>query len=585
MSSLSIKYYTFLNRHSLSYSELLDTFKDENNNLRTWATQYDFINNNLDTTLTKYPKYLRYSNIINFNNSTYNQNKIINATDMSYDQLSNAINDPKVYTLLSNINNYADNYDDLYKEYVFQKNYTEGLSDYYYKNLFVNNYSSDYYYKNISVLLSDSFDNFLTKTQRSSLERQSFFHIYFFKSLLSHIFEEKSNLKRTLLINSDDLDIDFDITSIFENSSIYEEIIKVILINQYQFSKLSNSFLNDITSDSNIVSSINNIKDAFNDYLAARSSSFKNDLIVTLFDFFNNKSSFDFFNKSYYLNSIFNFIGINRLTYRLYNNSDVANEFQNLAITTIDYVSTLTEFEEQILDFHESSLNNFYSLKQYFYILYLTRGNYNKFINSIDAIISTYVYNVIRPSDIYYFNNFAHLNALFDSWLNNFYYNNFNRYLRSNYNNEKQLLLVDENTSKFAFIYEIYKIIETFISSDECSAAILNFQDKVFSYLRSRGLVEDNIDWCSSLTPIKVYLMAFLKDILHDFDVSSLTKYLETSIQETDFTYFESKDDFIAFSKDFSAHKSNYMYLFFENFVKSLASSIFNGVVHNLYKK
>ena len=586
MSSLSIKYYTFLNRHSLSYGDILDTFKDENTNLRNWSTQHDFINSNIDNTLIRYPKYLRYNNVINFNNSTYNQNKIINTTTISYDQLTKAITDSNVYVLLSNINNYASNYDDLNKEYIFQKNYFTSISDYYNKNLFTYNYLSNDYYKNISVLLNNSYDTYLTRVLRSTLDKQSFFHLYFLKSLISYIFEEKCNLKNILLTNITDLDIDFDISSIFTNTDIYEEIIKVILINQYQFTKLSTGFLNTIKSDSNITTSINDIKDAFNDFLAARSDEFKLNLVTTLFDFFNNKSSFDFFNKIFNSSSVFNFTGINRLTHQLYANSDVTNEFRNLSVTSVDYVSTLTDFEQQIVSFHEASLNNFYSLKQYFYTLYLVRDNYEKFINSINHVASTYVYNVIRTSDIYYFNNFAHLENLFNDWLNNFYYNNFERYLQANYIATKQQLSVTQDISKFAFIYEIYKIIEEFIASEECEAAILNFQDKIFSYLRARGLVEETVDWCSVITPIKVYLMSFLKDIIHDFeDTTLITTYLVNSISETTYSYFESKDDFIDFATHFSSLHSENMYLFFENFLKSLAGSLFSKAIHDLYKK
>ena len=584
MSSLSVKYYTFLNRHSLSYSDLLNTFKDENNNLRNWATQHDFINSNLDSLLIKYPKYLRYLNIINFNSSTYNQNKIINATTMSYEQLNKTITDSDIYVLLSNINNYANNYDDLNKEYVFQKNYLTILSNYYDKNLFVYNYLSSDYYKNISTLFNSNYDIYLTRIQRATLDKQSFFHLYFLKNFINYIFEEKCNLKSVLLTNIDDLNIDFDISNIV-SSSIYEEIIKVILINQYQYTKLSNSFLNDIKSNDNVINSVNNIRDAFNNFLAARSTEFKLNLVTTLFDFFNNVSSYNFFNKIFNLQNIFNFNKINQLTYYLYS-SNVIEDFHNLTLTQSDYTLTLNDFEQQILSFHESALNNFYSLKQYFCTLYLVRDNFDKFINSIDKVASSYVYNTIRTSDIYYFNNFSHLKNLFNGWVNGFYYINFKKYFESEYSASNQQLSVNQDTSKFAFIYEIYKIIEEFIASEECEAAILNFQDKIFSYLRSRGLVEEMVDWCSVITPIKVYLMSFLKDIVHDFeDTTLITTYLVNSISETTYSYFESKDDFIDFATHFSSLHSENMYLFFENFLKSLAGSLFSKAIHDLYKK
>jgi hypothetical protein len=586
VSTLSIRYYNFLKKYTLDFDTIIDNLKTDNSNIRYWSTQFDFINCQLQDLIQYYPKYLNYTSIIDYNTTRYNQNKIYNATSMSYDQIVNYLNKSESYRVLNIIKRFPTKYDDFVKEVSFQDNYVKNYSDIYDKDLFIYNYDSDDYSSNFSYLLSsDSLD--LSYYQYSILDKQSFFHMYFLISLMNHILKEKCTLENKLLNSLDDFIFEPSIESIFDNQfeTIIGDIVNIILINQYSFNDLKESFRTSILEDSDLIDSVNELKTSFQSYIENNIDTYKYNIVKDYFDIFTHAFNFDYTGKIFNSSSFFNFVGLNSLTYQLYDVSSL-NDFENIRLTESEFALSLTDFEQQILQYHQASLNEITSLKNYLYILYLFRDQFEKFINSIDYVISTYVFDNIRLSDIYYFNNFSHMADLFKQWLNYIYYETLSRSLPLEINTTKFNTFADDNTniSKFSLIKSTYSLIEDYIQTDEFKEILLNIQNNLYTYLKASGYVDKNVDWCSCELPLKIYVASLFKDLVHDLEYDSITDYAKLCIDDSSFNYFDDSDDFITFSEEFIDRKAANMFSFYESFVTSSTAGIFSKAVHDIYR-
>ncbi len=587
MGSLSTKYYLFNKIHGVDYTNILNNIKQDNLNLKTWSTQYDFINCDTQDLLQYYPKYPIYTKLIDYNIKKYNQNKIFNSSTMSVEQLHNSIVDDNMIIKYNNVRTIPETLSDINKELVFQNHYYYNYDQIYNKNLFIYNYKNVDYFQDYSDLLAREYDSFISNYQYSILERQSFFHLYFFKSLLNHIFEQRSDLKKVLNLNIDKFDQDVDITTTVNNhqTELINDVIKIITSHQYGFTNNSNSFISSFQSKQPLVNSITNIITLFNNYV--NQTNLKERIINSFNDFFTNSTSFDFLSKIFNSTQIFDFIGLNSLTFQLYSQSTLS-DFENLRILQTEYASTLTLFENQIIIYHETALNDFYTIKQCFYLLYLFRNRFEKFINIINQVSSSYVSNNIRLDDIYYFNKFTHLADLLRRWANFINYPIFDSKWRSYFNSTYQKSFLDKNkdTIKFAFIYEIYDIIENFIETDEFSNYLVKIQKHIFDHLRSIGLIERDVDWCSCDFPLKTYFKAFLKNIVHDdeyFTVDNMFDFITTQLDSTKYSYFSDYDDFITYIYLFNENYAYYMFEFYKSFVTSMNSNVFANAIHDVY--
>lgn len=585
MSNLSIKYYNLIYKDSLQFNDVMNNLRNDILELKNKSLVLDFSKfNQINTN-----RYLRYFNILDLTsiNSRYSILKIINSSDMSYDQINNGITSTNVISLMNNIKKTGNTYDETLIDYNFIKNYLIKFSEIYNKNLYIHHYLSNDYYKNFSSLLDSKYDNYLISTKRSTLFKSSFFHILFLKNFLNYIYTDRTNLKNILLtkfnLNIGEL---LDLSLVYDNSSIYDDVVKIILNNQYQFGKVTDSFIQEISSETSIRNKIDSIVDIFNSYLGGRSNEFKLNLVNSLFDFFIHKSSFDFFDSIFSLQNVFNFISINLLTYKLYSNTvDENNQFRNIVVKSYDYVQTLTDFEDQIISLHEQNLNNFYSIKEYLFSLYALRDNYFKFVNNIDYVISNFVYDNIRPSDIYYFNNFGHLKEFFTLWTECIYFSNFNNKFRNNYEKENLQTLVSDDLVKFILVFELNNIIEDFVKSDIFTEHIYQIQREVFEKIRGHGHINSDFNWCENNTSLNVYYFCYLKDIIFNFDISSISTFLTESIANSSFKIFENNLDFQNTLNTFKDRSTESIYNFYENFLISFVANMFSKAIHSIYYK
>lgn len=589
MSTLGVKYYGLVKNHSLNFKDNLTNIKSQNNNIRNWCLQYDFINCDLKDKISDYPKFLTYSNLINYNTKKYNQNKIFNSTTMNIDQLNASIVDKSCYNLLNKIRKIPNNFDDLSKEYTFQNNYSLNFKDVYNKNLFIYNYLSDDYFSNFSSLLNDFYDVLLNKFQKNILDNQSFFHLYFLKSFTNDLFNKKCTLRNLLINNISNITIAPNITNIIDPilEQITSEITKVIITNQYNFIYQTDDFMNVLKQDSDIKEKVLNLAICFDNYLYKNANIFKEQFMINLFDHFNHSFSFSFTDKYFNSKNIFDFVALNQLSYQLYSASTLS-DFENLRINSLNYSESLNEFERQIINFYETSLNNFHTIKQYFYMLYLNRGEFEKFINIIDLVASTYVFDSIRFDDVYFFNNFSHLDSLFKQWSQCFYFDNFKNIVSLAFNSNKYLTHLSRNTNliKFAIIESVSSIIEQFLLSDDYENVILDLQKQVYKKLRATGNIEKNVDWCKCDFPIKVYVSALFKELIHDNDfcnIVTIYNYLQSNIELTTYSNFNDIDDFSNFVDSFRTQHSREMFTFYENFLKSITGSVFARAIHDIY--
>ena len=559
MSIINTNYY-ILNKYSLDFNNILNNLRIDNNKIKDWCLQYDFINCQLQDLLKVYPKTPVNYSIIDTSVIHYNYSKMRSSTNMSVQQLNDNINDDNCFALLSKIKNIANNYDDLNKEQIFQNNYITKFKDVYSKDLYIFNYLSNNYKTNISSL----FD--LNPLQSQLLTNQSFFHLYFLKSLMNYYFSYNSNLKNNLINNVDTLTLDTSINIV----DVQTDVLKIILINQYGFTNISNEFIDSFQTSQSDISTI------FQDYIP---TTFKSNFIQTFFDLFNHNFSFNFVDDIFNLSRYFNFRGLNALSYNLYSISDLS-EFENLQIQQRDYATTLSDFEQQIVSYFQGSLNSYHTLKQYLYLLYLNRFQFEKFVNIIDLVANTYVSDNITLSNIYYFNKFSHLQNLFSEWKKNIYITNFQKRIVSDYTKDKQKVSLTQNIVKFAYIHEMYDVIENFIATDNFSDYLTSIQKEVYDHLRSTGSIDQNIDWCSCNIPLKVYFMSYLKEKVLDIDVTKVTEYILEQIDNSEVVYH----DFDDVCEEFINIGSEKMFEFYQNMLTSTNGDVFSNAIHNIYK-
>lgn len=589
MSSLNTKYYILNKEHSLNINKIINTLNTESTNIINWCKKYDFINCQLEQDIDDYPKFLNYYHFIDHNVKLYNQNKILTTTSMSLDQLKQSISDPDCFNLQNQISKYADNFDDLNKEYALQKTYFVKYQQIYNKDLYIYNYKNDNYNKNYVSLFLDEYASILNRLQLNLLDRHSFFHSYFLKSLLNEYFYQNNNLVNNLFNNSVFFDLNINYNNLIDDTSLISDVVDIILINQYNFNNIDDSFKNNIVSNITLQNKIISFKDLFTTYLSSRYNELKGNYLQTVFDIFNHSFSFQFFDNIYSLKSCFDFIGLNKLAYNLYFISELSEfETQQFTLQSTEYALTLNEFENQLVFYYGEKLNSTINLKQYFYLLYLIRNKFEKFVNSIDLVMSSYAFNNILLKDVYYFNKFSHLKNLFQEWSKNIYFENFNKKISEVYNQNYQLSFLSKNNNilKFALLYELYPIIEDFIQTDDFEEYLRQIQKEVYHFLRSSGYINHDVDWCSCIVPLKIYFNSLLKKTSTEdnlFNINEFKQYFEDQIRNSKYNILN-KTDFDIFTQKFINESADKMFSFFQNSITCINGGLLARAVHNVYK-
>lgn len=544
MSILCLEYYAMIENNTLKFDEILDNIKTDNDNLMLWCLDHDFINCGLKDLLDSFPKYLNYSNIIDTKSilSGYNQESIYNTTILSYDQLNSGIvGDAAIRTLQKKINNIPEYYDDQIKEFALQNNYINSISESYFnKNLFIYNYMNTNYTDRFSDLLNDRYNlNELDEFRTRLISTYSFFHIYFLNSLTNNIFKENSNLQDNLLNNIDDFDIP-DLSSSLADH--IENVVDVVLANQFSFVDISAEFKTRLLDSEDIQENILEIETLFTTYLNNTNNltTLKSNITEILFDLINNTLSFELTKLNFHLESRFNFDEINQINYESFNVLE-SNNLMDLYLPTDTSNLLLADFENNMYRFHISSINNSYSLKHYFYLLYLYRSKIQKFVNVIDIVSAEFVSNNIHFNDIYYFNTFEQMNQLFSQWSDCIIYDVFGQDLIDTYTADKYLTVLEDYPEilKFSLIFELYKQIESFVKTDAFKQQVINIQNSIFKYLRNQGLVDSNVDWCDCTFPLEAYLFFALKNITEDVDTTDLKAYATTQINNSVYKQFQ----------------------------------------------
>jgi len=540
LSTICVKYYALMKK-ALELDELLDDLSSEYDMLMDCGVDHDFINCSIDELLETFPKFLSNTTILDNSQriNNYNHEKIYNATTMTHDQLLVEISkDTNLGRLLNMVREIPDYYDDQVKECVLQSNYFDSIKKHRYnKNLYINNYNSINYF-NFSKLLTTDETVAIDHPKIVSLDRYSYFHIYFFYSLINYIFKKRSNLRDNLVSNIKCLSLPSLTTGISGTGDYSEMIIDEILTHQFSFVDVNTSFKNRIYQDADILASISELDDLFDTYVTANASTLKYNIVDTFFDIFNHRISFDIVDLNYDKTRYFDIEEINRIAYNLFPQSEIDN-FMNLYVPNINIESgTLSDFENDIYTFHNKSLNSSQSIRNYLYILCLYRNNLQKFINLIDLAAVDYVQNNINVDDVYYFNNFKHMNELCTQWLSSIRYVAFNDILLTNSAinspSKQKDNFVDKNSNnnilKFAQIYEYRYMVELFVNTSNFKHQIVTIHNKVFNYLRSKGLISPDTDWCSCVRPTEVYLFFVLNKRLENLSITNLQSYVEDQI-------------------------------------------------------
>lgn len=584
MSSLCVKFYEFLNNNSIKYKNILNKIKIDSASLRSCASQNNFINCN---TADYKKKFLPYYNFINYNSTFYNQNKIINLTTLSRDQILESINTSSLINLSNTVNLFEKTYNDLLNSYTLEKYYFNTNDTYIFnKNLFIHNYLNSSYTTNFSSTLNSNI--VINNELLRDLNKHSFFHYYFLKSFLNYYFNTYSSLKSEISNNENYsylLHFNLDLKYTEQLNKISEEVCNSVLIHQYNIFRKSNTLVSSLIN-SNIKNKVYDIVNIFNSWLAARSDNYTKNCLSNIADLLNHMMSFILTTKIFNLKKVFNFIGLNELTYRLYETSDMSLFDERLSKET-NFMTTISDFESQILDTLQGSLNNIYSLREYFNILYLYRNQIEKFINIIDYVASTYVFDNIRLSDIYYFNNFTHLKNLFNFWTPNVYINEFNREVTSFFTKDNQKALSSDNVLQLASTIEFSRLLDLFVTSDEFNNYITELQKTFYQEFRSLSIVEKNIDWCSCDIVLKIYFKSLLLNLSQEkdfFNINELRSNLESKIDSSTITYITDQTSFDLATTNFIDLYAPYMFDFYSNFITSYNGLVFSKSIHDIVK-
>jgi len=584
MSSLCVKFYELLNNNSVKYKNILNEIKTDSAMLRSCASQNNFINCNM---IDYKKKFLPYYSFINYNSIFYNQNKIINLTTLSRDQILESINTSSLINLSNTVNFFETTYNDLLNNYTLEKYYFNTNNIYVFdKNLFIYNYLNSSYSTNFSSLLKSNI--VINNDLLRDLNKHSFFHYYFLISFLNYYFNTYSSLKSEISNNEDYnylLQFNLDLKYNEQLNQISEEICNIILVHQYNIFRKSNTLVSSLIN-SNIRNKVYDIVNIFNSWSTARSENYTRNCLLNIVDLLNHILSFTLTTKIFNLKNVFNFIGLNEITYRLYETSDISL-FDERLVRETNFMTTISDFENQILDTIQGSLNNVYSLREYFNILYLYRNQVEKFINIIDYVASTYVFDNIRLSDIYYFNNFTHLKNLFYFWKPNVYINEFNREVTSFFTKTNQKALLSDNLLQLAFTMEFSRLLDLFINSEEFNEYITGLQKTFYQEFRSLSIIEKNIDWCSCDVVLKIYFKNLLLNLSQEtdfFNISELKSDLETKIDSSTITYISDQASFDLATTNFIDLYAPYMFNFYINFITSYNGFVFSKLIHDIVK-
>jgi len=583
VSTLCSKYYSFL-ENTIDVDNTLNTLKNNCDNIMSWCLQYDFINCDIQELLDQFPKYLNYSNFIDTKSlsSGYNHDLIYNSTTMTQSQLSNEISkDPSLYSIEKKIKYFPEYLDDQIKEYIFQNNYSISISDLIFnKDFYFYNYKSNNYSDRFSNLLNSFSDDHLSRFFKNNLGKQSFFHLYFINSLINSIFNERTDLREVIFFNSSS----FTQPVLTENiNKHFENIVDIVLMNQFSFTNITDSFKETIYQSVEIQESVSEIDGLFNAYIGDNVTLFKTDVLETVFDIIGQNVSFNLLKNNFDSNASFNFIKINELfSYNTFTSQE-ARELMQLYLMDINFTgNNLSNFENDLYIFYIKSLNNNYSIRNYYYLLYYYRPVLQRFISAIDLIATEYVDTHIDFSALNYFNSFEHMSNLFTQWSTCIRYNKFAHDLDEEITSVKIQQIVDNNPNilKMALTYAYHKQIESFVQTNTFKNQVFEIHNDIYSCLRSNGILDKDVDWCNCSKPLEIYLSFALKNLVETVNTSTLNDYIENQISNFNNKIFENENEFDLFVKDFNIKNSYYFYEFYKAFVFSDVTSSFSRALH-----
>jgi hypothetical protein len=198
----------------------------------------------------------------------------------------------------------------------------------------------------------------------------------------------------------------------------------------------------------------------------------------------------------------------------------------------------------------------------------------------IDPVATEYVYNNLDIYSVPYFNNFKHLSSLYTEWSGKIYFDSFSDQLNTQFEDILDVLNSNTQIYKFVLAYEYRKMIESFVETDEFKQKVLEIHQNIYSYLRSNGLVKNDVDWCDCTKPLEIYLFFALNNIVEDIDKTTLETYTQDQIGLSVFKAFENEDEFNLFVNSFNESNSYYLFEFYKTFVTSLVAVTFSKAMH-----
>ena len=519
MSTLCSNYYRFL-ENTLDLNKIITKLNDDCDDIMSWCLQPDFINCTVNELIDRFPKYLNYSRFSDIKklSSGYNHELVYNATTMSYSQLRDEISkDPSLFPIDTNIKYTPESIDDQIKEYLFQTNYSISIDDLLFnKDFYYNNYNNTNYTDRFANLLNDLPEANLSDLLKTTLNRHSFFHLYFINSLVNYILKNRSNFHDILLIGGKDF-----VTPTIDNSIdlYFENIVDIVLLNQFSFVNVTDSFRAEIYQSSVIKDSVSEIDSLFSDYIDTNIDSFRTDVLETVIDTVDQNISFEFVKKYFTSNSNFNFSKINDLfSYNSFTSQE-ARDLLDLYLVDLNFTgNNLSNFENDLYVFYVKTLNNNYSMKNYYYLLYLYRYSIQRFINVIDMIATEYVSNNIHYDGLSHFSTFEHMSNLFRDWCTCIRFPVFDSNLDKMITSDKIQTILDNDIDilRMSHAYAYQKQIESFVETDAFKTQVNIIQNNIYNHLRSGGILSDkeDVEWCNCTQPLEVYLFFALKDII-----------------------------------------------------------------------
>ncbi len=543
MSNISNTYASYMT-HYHKYEHRIQTYDKAFSHILGLINNGKFIDCNIDTELSKYPK---YPNIYKFfqNTSQFHMWNIQNATADTVELLSNHITNPDVLLLKKKLDHIPTEITKIINDIYLQYSYTTTVSDIFNTKQHFHDFSaiketSNYYNSTIELPFNENF----TKPD------SSFIHTFLFDFLFRQLLKNTSNISSALHVYSIDVNVFNNdvLLNTFKNVigrlkiDFFNQVTNIILQSLYKMNNIDPDIIEVISKE--LQKNAETIIDLFENYLTQISTNQIGRLLY------------------YFLN----------LTYLSLSSKLISDMHGNSSFFNLDYIQQLAASEDKQFDRFMNNKSRA-NIKNYLYCSYFYKFWPIKYVNILPIIMEQYTNDIIKPSD-----SFAYTQNELESLVkfcingNNLNHENMLQYFTNTITPDYLINLVnDEKIYDFTYFLYLTEIFDGFTKSSQYEDLVQSIYSSVFLKLRELGQVSNDFNWCQCFTLFNLFFKTFFRHQVsqgHQFQglVGDFKYHMEKVLSN------ETGDD-----------KYEFRIKFDENKIKSLFSNVINSNMSKIH--